>query len=85
MFFTIANRQVNINAILGADIPKEGRLKLYLDHRAAPLVSGLKNTHYTAGSSDQPLILELTGEPAEEFRKQWHYATQSIDVSVRLD
>jgi hypothetical protein len=27
-------------------------------------------------SADQPLIIELTGESAENFRKDWHYATQ---------
>jgi hypothetical protein len=86
MFVTIANKQVNANAILGVDgaLPKQkGKVKLYLDPRIAPLLSGLPDTHYVASSaSDQPAIIDLIGEAADAFRQQWQQAFQSTGGSM---
>lgn len=76
MYATIANRQVNLDFIFGAEGVQQnqtGKIRLYVDSKLSSFVGGAgEGVHMaSAGSLDQPAIIELTGAEAGKFREQW--------------
>jgi hypothetical protein len=86
-FVTIANRQVNSDAILGVEgalLGQAGKIRLYLEPRLASLMSGAGEGVYlsSAGFQDQPAILELSGAEAGRFREQWQQGQQQMQSAT---
>ena len=74
MFVSIAGRFVNRNLLLGIEgvNQKSGKIILHVDPRLGFLVGVSQSLTYRASSYPMnPAIIELTGEEALEFRKQW--------------
>lgn len=79
LFLTIGDRQLNSDYIMATEgcistgQPGPATVFLYVDPRAAMPFAGTDHVAYVAAKGpDQSAILQLKGEQAIAFRKQWN-------------